>query len=319
MTMHILLIDDRPQHNCAMYNSLVEMGYTVTISRTVGNALTYLKSKPTNTVKALLWYLSPVPPPAELIKQTENIHQQAHSPFIVVGQGMGHQHIRAALAGGAALVMSEPYHTLTLQRLITHILVDNDYYTLHAAFRRTAAPTGIRRARFDLKSPEEARFLANLFAMCYPDPAKAALGLHELMMNAVEHGLLGFNFEAKNRLLTKGTWAETLYNAVGEHTDPQTYATAELEITPEGISTLITDPGKGFDWEPYTTFDPARLTSPNGRGIATACQYSFDSITFTDGGRTVTAFTAFKPTTAENDENQQLIGNSWPILRPYTL
>ena len=318
MTMHILLIDNRPQHNCAIHNSLADMGYSVTISRTADNALAYLKRHP-QAIKALLWHLDPTPAAVELIKQVENIRQQTHLPFVLVGQGMGHQHIRAALAGGAALVMSEPYHTLTLQRLLTHILADNDYYTLHAAFRRTPAPTGVRRARFDLKSPEEARFLANLFAMCYPDPAKAALGLHELMMNAVEHGLLGFNFEAKNKLLINGTWADTLYAAVGNNTDPQTHAIAELDITPEGISTLITDPGKGFDWHPYTTFDEARLNSPNGRGIATACQYSFDSLVFTDGGRTVTAFTAFKPITAENDENQQLIGNGWPILRPYTV
>ena len=68
------------------------------------------------------------------------------------------------------------------------------YVSLVSEIRsRTSAIGLITSGTFHLKSPKECENLTTMLSLACPDPSAVALGLSELLINAVEHGNLGKN------------------------------------------------------------------------------------------------------------------------------
>lgn len=135
---------------------------------------------------------------------------------------------------------------------------------------------------------EEARHLAMTLATLAPIPGMVEIGLVELMLNAIEHGNLGLNYQEKRRLLLEETLAHEVANRLA--TPP--YCDRRARITPflEGryLVFLIEDDGDGFDWQNRSGF-PLSLSDPNGRGIAMAQLLSFPYLEYLGKGNRVKA------------------------------
>lgn len=116
-----------------------------------------------------------------------------------------------------------------------------------------------------------------------------AVGLTELLVNAVEHGNLGLSYEDKKRLRLKNTWEAE----VARRQSLPEYGARTVRVWvarhPNRIEFMIADEGAGFDWKRYLEFDPERMTDPNGRGIAMARMLSFSGIEFIGAGNSVVA------------------------------
>ncbi len=66
----------------------------------------------------------------------------------------------------------------------------------------------IRAGKFEIRTLDEARNLAAMLSLACPDSGQAGVSFLELMINAIEHGNLGF--EEKSELLAQDTWREEI-------------------------------------------------------------------------------------------------------------
>lgn len=111
--------------------------------------------------------------------------------------------------------------------------------------------------------------------------------VHELLLNAVEHGCLEITQQEKLHALHEDRYGE-LFAARSK--DPRLGARtvrAHMLADPErGVTITISDPGPGFD--PATLPDPSdpeNLFSPSGRGIMMA-RLQVEELRYEDHGRT---------------------------------
>lgn len=114
------------------------------------------------------------------------------------------------------------------------------------------------------------------------------LALRELLLNAVEHGNLGFGYSEKSRALDAGDWKQR----VAERQRQSEYAERQIEVCStwenDRVVIVIRDEGPGFDWRnlPDPT-DPDNLLVAHGRGVLMA-RLSVDSLRYNDAGNEVT-------------------------------
>lgn len=139
---------------------------------------------------------------------------------------------------------------------------------------------------------DEGESLATFLANFFPVPDRALTGISELLINAVEHGNLGIDYEIKGRLIRENCWQQEVARRLA---DPL-YGTRKVEVLFERredrCTIRITDEGEGFEWRKYLKVDPFRATHNHGRGIAMANMLCFDTLIFNDKGNQVTGIVA---------------------------
>jgi anti-sigma regulatory factor (Ser/Thr protein kinase) len=141
--------------------------------------------------------------------------------------------------------------------------------------------------RADLRTLDEVDDVAVLVSRAYPNPDRVALGVRELLLNAVEHGNAGITYDEKTALRRLGRWQDEVVRrlALPEHRDKR--VRVELVRTADSIVLTITDEGVGFDWQRHLDFDPVRLMDSHGRGIALSRLTSFDQVEYVAPGNRV--------------------------------
>ena len=140
---------------------------------------------------------------------------------------------------------------------------------------------------FELRTLEEVAPLATILSQVSPDPRAMALGLSELMVNAIEHGNLGISYENKTRLLENGTWKEEVDRRLALPENAGKRIRVEYLRGTHSTTVTISDLGNGFDWQKYLELDPSRLLAAHGRGIAIAAASAFDEMSYIGNGNTV--------------------------------
>jgi len=128
-----------------------------------------------------------------------------------------------------------------------------------------------------------------LLSHACPNPQRVALGLSELLINAVEHGNLDIGYAEKTRLLQKGTWQAEVEHRSQDPALSTRVVRVAFRTLEDYISIAVKDEGKGFDWRPYLDFSPERAFDPHGRGISLARMLSFDALEYFGNGSTVLA------------------------------
>lgn len=117
--------------------------------------------------------------------------------------------------------------------------------------------------------------------------AEAAVGIGELLLNAVEHGNLGISFEEKSALLASGKW----FGEIMQRLDAPGYRDRRVAVDACSaggrIEIRIRDEGEGFDWRSYVGTGPVSPDCHHGRGIAMARSAGFASFEYTGCGNEV--------------------------------
>lgn len=117
-----------------------------------------------------------------------------------------------------------------------------------------------------------------------------ALGLIEIVTNAVEHGNLGLTSEEKRALKAEGD--QVYLDEVNRRSKDPAYKDLKVSIrasiTPERAEVVVSDQGAGFDYQdlPDPT-DPENLFLPSGRGILLARTF-LDEVRYSGAGNEVT-------------------------------
>lgn len=153
---------------------------------------------------------------------------------------------------------------------------------------RSRAVGLIVSAEFHFRTPRDANDLAIVLSPAGPQPARLALGLLELMLNAVEHGNLGIGGVEKDRLRGLGGFQEEVERRLALPENADKRATLTVLRRPDGISYTIEDMGVGFDWKAQEE-GGHDLPAISGRGILLARSCAFDKVEYRGRGNRVVA------------------------------
>ncbi len=222
----------------------------------------------------------PVPPPFIVIAKhdarQEIIQAFKHGAFDFFSEPFSPREIGAALARARQLRQNREknfraYRHLREKRL--HFEIDNDLGLVQPLVNVVAAEIG---------------------SCCRISPRRLdglKMGLHELLVNAIEHG----NLEISSTLKERPDYLQYLRRRARADPYRNRRVTLEARIAPQGFSCTIRDQGAGFNWQnlphPGT---PDNLGKAHGRGIAMAGSF-FDEFIFNPAGNEVTVKKNLKP------------------------
>lgn len=144
------------------------------------------------------------------------------------------------------------------------------------------------RGVFEISTLAEAEKLATMLASHCPNPDMAAIGIWELLCNAIEHGNLEIDFALKSTLLMQGRLHAEIERRLRLPQYRARVVRVVFQRNRRSIRLRIVDEGKGFDFE-STLKNPRPSLAPNGRGLMLARTMTFSKLRFMGAGNIVDA------------------------------
>jgi CheY-like chemotaxis protein len=221
----------------------------------------------------------------------KDIPSYRHIPVVMQTAAALPEQVIEGINAGVYYYLTKPYEQQTLLAIVNCAVQDakNRYYLEKEILRRTPIPGLMQESRsvFRFRTIQEAGNLAYYIANCLPYPSKAIFGLHELLVNAVEHGNLGISYEEKTDLILGGTLNEEIERRLSQNDYANMFAQLHFKLEDGVASVRIKDQGRGFDWSRYLHISPDRACDPHGRSIALAREYSFSQLEYIGDGNEV--------------------------------
>lgn len=144
--------------------------------------------------------------------------------------------------------------------------------------------------KLSLQSIEEAEICSIMIAQSFTDPVKVFKGVRNLLLNSVEHGLLGIGYDLKKKLLEENKWHEEIQKRQSQNVSNSKSIVVYFERKDNREYLRITDPGQGFNWQDYVKFSSNKIGNKTVQGIAEASAVSFDRLSFNEQGNEVIAY-----------------------------
>lgn len=147
----------------------------------------------------------------------------------------------------------------------------------------------VKEIVLSVRSLADAQLVSAFVSELCPQPARQALGVSELLLNAIEHGSLEISGEEKAALVRAGKF----HGAVAERSLDPRFAEREVTVwlrrSTDHVEIVCEDQGPGFDWKAQESAAPPDPDAPCGRGIALSRALAFDSLEFLGRGNVAVA------------------------------
>ncbi len=293
----ILVADDENISLTLLQHTLTKAGYLVDAVRDGQQALDQLAGQGKDYQAVILDHQMPQKTGLEVLQAIKS-SEHALLPVILQTAEDSPSTIQAGFAAGAFYYLTKPFTPKMLLSVLSAALEDaRNHEKVSQSLGQVRHSLSLaRQISFDFRTPEDvtrlSSFIANYFIA--PDKSeKVAIGLFELMLNAVEHGNLNINYDEKTQLIDAGRLQEEIQLRLNSEVYSGRSARISVEIHQDHLQVLIQDQGEGFDYEKYLTFSPERLLDNHGRGIMLASKLSFDQLSYHSGGSKVEAWHYF--------------------------
>ncbi len=177
----------------------------------------------------------------------------------------------SAIAAGAFWVVTVPCDALHLRRVLKAAADTTELRRGMVQADRDCERVLdlLAEAEFHFQTPQEARLLAERLGSRCPEP-QATVALLELMVNAVEHGNLGIDYQEKGALLADGLFEQEVERRLEAPEYRDLFASLKMLRCDGCLKLLLSDAGPGFDWSRFLVFEEDRLLDSHGRGILLA-------------------------------------------------
>lgn len=288
----VLVVDDEPMQRAIITSALESFGHVAVESPHGKHALDLLIARADEIDVVLLDRQMPVMDGMSLLMHMKAHPKLRHMPVVMLTVSDSPEHIHECLEAGVFYYLIKPMQHAVLQSVVGAAIRESYHQRALAneRERQTASMQLMGQCRFQVRTLDDAEHLANYLSHCFPEPARTAGGLSELLINAVEHGNLGIGYEGKSELLERGTWRETIDTLQASPQHEHKHVDVFFHRKADGYYVSIADMGAGFCWEPYLGIAPERITHCHGRGIANANMLAFDQLNFSAPGNSVTGF-----------------------------
>lgn len=285
----ILVADDDPLNLEIIGTVLDDPSYLVSNARNGELAWQALLAAEPPPHLMVLDRMMPVLDGIDLLQRVKADPRFAAIPVIMQSAAGSAREIAEGVAAGAWYYLPKPYAPRELLTMVRAALVEAEEREAarHAVRNRLSVLELLDVAEFEFQTLPQAADLALSLAGLCPDPARAAMGLAELLVNAVEHGNLGIGYAEKSELLRNDRWQREVAQRLSDPVVGARRARVVFRRLADSLSFTISDQGTGFDWQRYLDFDSERAFDPNGRGIALARQTCFSSLDYQGDGNVV--------------------------------
>jgi CheY-like chemotaxis protein len=291
-SIELLVVDDEEFIREVLDKLLSDTGYVVSQAVDGEEAWEILDSEQHKFSAILLDRVMPRLDGMGLLLRIKSDKRFANIP-VIFQTGINHPvEIAEGIKTGAFYYLVKP-----VDKEVLFAIVDSAVSTYHFsdAFRhavrqeQTNLAHILLRSQFKLRTLSEARTLAAALSNYYPDPQRVALGISELLINAVEHGNLGISYQEKSRLLLEGAWEDEIVRRLDLPEHAGKMVDVQLVHSRDEIRLTISDCGAGFNNLQYMEMSAERAYDPNGRGIAMSKMMSFDTLEYMGNGNQLVA------------------------------
>jgi CheY-like chemotaxis protein/anti-sigma regulatory factor (Ser/Thr protein kinase) len=287
----LLLVDDEPFNLEILSEHLGDAGYRIETAVDGEEAWSWLTRAGDQFDAVLLDRMMPGLNGMEVLRRMQAHPQLSALPVILQTAIGSADAIREGLEAGAYYYLTKPFEREMLLAIVAAAVAQ------HRARRTIKQATSqpldgldhLCEGRFELATLDDAQRVAALIGRLAPAPERVALGLSELMVNAIEHGNLGIGYNDKRELMQSGHWRDAIEERqrLPEHVHKRVIVRVRRG---EALLTIeVEDEGEGFEWGSFMDFDPVRVFDPNGRGISMARTMSFDHLEFVGKGNIAVA------------------------------
>lgn len=285
----LLAVDDEPINLAIIQECLSEDGYQIDEAADGEEAWALLQENAYDLI--LLDRMMPKLDGLSLLRRMKADPRWLSVPVIMQTAAARQEDVREGLEAGAHYYLTKPYDPEALQILVKSVLADiGERSKLREIGKHLELVFNlIDSGEFTFRTLEEARSLAAILCRLCADSAASAMGLSELLINAVEHGNLGITYKEKAELRANLGWEQEVERRLGVAPWADRQAHVSVRRDGEAIEFIITDQGAGFDWKPFLDFAPERAFDLNGRGIAMARMMGFASLEYQGSGNRVVA------------------------------
>ena len=288
----ILVVDDEPLNLDIIEEFLTGKGqpYIVETANDGVEAMEKLEADPNKYDTVLLDRMMPRMSGMEVLEKMSAHPDLKYIPVILQTAKVSKEDIIEGLKAGAYYYLTKPFTSDILHSVVSTAVKDRGYNkALIASLNVTKSSVKLlKNARFEFRSLDDVRSISSLIACACNEPDKVAMGLSELMINAIEHGNLHIGYEEKSELRKQDKWESEIAARLELPEYKDSYASVEVLNNSNGVTFTIADQGKGFDWEEFMEFDTTRVMDNHGRGIAMANKLYFSSLEYQGSGNTVT-------------------------------
>lgn len=288
---HILVVDDEPFNLKIIRASLSDDAYQLDLAEDGNQAWDRLQDANVRYDLIVLDRMMPGMDGLTLLNKLKQEPRYRNTPVIMQTAAAAPEQVAEGLAAGAYYYLTKPYEPDALRVIVKSALESRTQSATLEKIARDCATVRplLTKAEFHFRTLEEANALVAQFSQLCPIPELAAMGLSELLINAVEHGNLELSYADKTRLKWEDGWELELARRLSMPAYRDRQARVFIAVEPDEIVFTIQDQGPGFEWENYLEFSPDRAFDPNGRGIAMARSLSFSTIEYQGSGNTVVA------------------------------
>lgn len=287
---HLLVVDDDPLNLHIISDYLSDEDHQLTLAADGQEAWDALQSSTDGFECLILDRIMPRMDGIEVLRRIKADPRFDAMPVIMQTAASNATEVAEGLAAGAWYYLAKPYRRESLTSIVRSALNDRQQrLELVRMSHEVKDILGMAyQARFRFRTPDQARQLAAMLARTCPNEGAVAMGLSELMLNAVEHGNLKLSYQDKSRLLEDGTWQEEIERRLAQPELAAHQAEIELARDESIMRFTIRDTGDGFDWRNYLEFNAERAFDSHGRGIAMSRQISFATLEYQGCGNVVT-------------------------------
>ena len=299
---HILIVDDEPFNIEILTEHLEASGYTVEPAYDGVEAWELLQRDDADYDAILLDRLMPRMNGMELLAKIKDQERFQALPVILQTAMGSPDAVKEGLKAGAYYYLTKPFERETLLAIVSAAVRDrrSQLELLAQLQQQRDTLTLLRYGEFQFRTVAEAKRLSALLSSVCPQPERVAMGLSELLINAVEHGNLGITYKEKSRLIQDNTWEQEMEVRLADPAYASRVASVMLTRDAQEVRFVVADQGNGFDWQPFMEFSAERAFDPHGRGISMARMLSFDSIEYQGNGNTVEARVKLAPSAPTN-------------------
>lgn len=290
----VMIVDDDPSTLNLLEKHLRDNNYQTELADGGVRAWELLLAEPQKYSLVLLDRMMPEMDGMQVLDKLKTHPQLKYLPVIMQTAASAPEQIAQGIARGVYYYLTKPFDRDVLLSLVAAAV--NDYNSLLNLEKNLESNIlsmrYLDKAQFTFQTIEEGRNITNLLAHASPQPLEIAIGLTELVINAVEHGNLDIGYQEKGELLSKNMWSEEVHKRYHLSPYKDRYVTLQIQRETEAregktcFKLSIKDQGRGFDWKKYMQVSMERLQDSQGRGILMA-NNSFIKLEYQDHGSRV--------------------------------
>ena len=288
----ILVVDDEPLNLDIIEEFLTSKGHTYIVETANDGieAMEKLEADPNKYDVILLDRMMPRMSGMEVLEKMSAHSDLKYIPVILQTAKVSKEDILEGLKAGAFYYLTKPFTRDILLSVVKTAVKDRSYNkSLIASLNVTKSSVKLlKNAHFEFRSLADVRSVSSLVACACSEADKVAMGLSELMINAIEHGNLGIGYEEKSNLRKQDLWEDEIAKRLSLPKNQSVFASIDVINEPEYVEYTITDQGQGFDWSEFMDFDTTRVMDNHGRGIAMANKLYFSKLEYLGNGNKVT-------------------------------